>query len=35
MVIDRVKNAAVYHGLGARFRKALEWIVPSMASNSS
>ena len=27
MVIDRVKNAAVYHGLGARFRKALEWMV--------
>ena len=33
MVIDRVKNAAVYYGLGERFQKALEWMVQADPSS--
>ena len=26
MVIDKLKNAPIYYGLGPRFRRALEWL---------
>lgn len=26
MVFDTLKNAPLYHGLGSRFKKALEWL---------
>lgn len=27
MVIDKLKNAPIYYGLGPRFRQALEWLA--------
>ena len=33
MVFDNVKNAALYYGLGDRFRTALEWMARTDTSN--
>jgi len=27
MVIDKMKNASLYYGLGQRFQQALEWLA--------